>query len=231
MTSRILMATAAFLLSFPALAQDQPAKPTAGAPAAPAAAQQGDETPKLSGPQPDWTKVCSQDPQAKREFCQISRDLRGETGQTLASVAVREVKGAKRMLVMAIPPGTQIQPGVRVFVDKTQVGTGKFSVCMQNACFVESEMTDAMLAIFKKGTLLTLQAVNVQGRGMQLRPGARSEGVCRQPEEASAATDRARQQGTRRTGRRRPTRSCAVSKAGATALQSVGSGTCRIRPS
>jgi invasion protein IalB len=168
MTPRILVATAALLISVPALAQDQPAKPAAGAPAAPAAAQQGDETPKLSGPQPDWTKVCSQDPQAKREFCQISRDLRGETGQTLASVAVREVKGAKRMLVMAIPPGTQIQPGVRVFVDKTQVGTGKFSVCMQNACFVESELPDAVLATFKKGTLLTLQAVNVQGRGMQL---------------------------------------------------------------
>src|SRR6478752_4817272 len=98
MKLRLSVAAAALLLSVPAFAQDQPAKPAAAAPAAPAAQAQDDETPKLSGPQPDWTKVCSQDPQAKREFCQVSRDLRGETGQTLASVAVREVKGAKRTL-------------------------------------------------------------------------------------------------------------------------------------
>ena len=167
MTTRLLAATAAFLLSVPALAQEDTAKPAAGAPQA-AAQQPGDVSPNLSGPQPDWTKVCSQDQQTKRDLCQISRDLRAETGQTLASVAIREANGAKRSLVLAIPPGMQIQPGVRIFVDKTQVGTGKFSVCMQNACFVESELTDANLATFKKGTLLTLQAVNVQGKGVQL---------------------------------------------------------------
>ena len=179
MFTRAVIAAALMLSSAGlALAQDdpapapaaKPAKPAAAAPAAAAgqAAAPGDVSPKLSGPQPEWVKVCSTDQQSKKELCQISRDLRADTGQTLASVAIREVKGGKRAMVLAIPPGMQIQPGVRVFIDKTQAATGKFSVCMQNACFVEADMPDAMVAAFKKGTQLTLQAINAQGRGVQL---------------------------------------------------------------
>jgi len=165
MTLRAMAAAAFVLISAQAaLAQADPA----AQPAQPAPAPQGDATPKLTGPQPDWVKVCTNDPQTKKDVCQISRDLRADTGQTLASVAIRDVKGGKRMMVLAIPPGMQIQPGVRVFVDKTQVATGRYSVCMQNACFVESELTDPILASLRKGTQLTLQAVNVQGRGVQL---------------------------------------------------------------
>jgi invasion protein IalB len=163
---RLLLTAAAMTLSAgTVLAQEQPA--AAARPAQPPA----NATPNLSGPQPEWVKVCSTDQQNKREVCQVSRDLRAETGQTLASVAIREIKGGKRGLVMAIPPGMQIQPGVRVFVDKQQAISGKFSVCMQNACFVEAELTDAMLASFKKGTTLNLQALNVQGRGVTLPIG------------------------------------------------------------
>jgi invasion protein IalB len=165
MAFRLLLTSAALLAcASTAFAQDKPAaKPPAAAPA-----QASNATPNLSGPQPDWVKVCSTDPQNKREVCQVSRDLRAETGQTLASVAVREIKGGKRALVLAIPPGMQIQPGVRVVVDKQPAILGKFSVCMQNACFIEAEMTDAILSNFKKGTTLNLQALNVQGRGVTL---------------------------------------------------------------
>lgn len=175
MASRLLAAMAALAVStVAAVAQEQPAAnpaapaPAPAAPAAAAAAQPGNAMPNLSGPQPDWVKMCSTDPQSKKEVCQISRDLRADTGQTLASVAVREIKGGKRALVLAIPPGMQIQPGVRVYVDQKQAASGKFSVCMQNACFVEAEMPDALLASFKKGTTLNLQALNVQGRGVVL---------------------------------------------------------------
>jgi invasion protein IalB len=151
-----------------ALAQDATTQPQPKAADGAQQAQQGDVKPQLSDAQPDWAKVCTLDPQSKKSFCQVSRELRAENGQTLASVAIREVQGAKRAIVLAIPPGMQIQPGVRIFVDKTQIANGKFSVCMQNACFVEAELPDPQLATFRKGTLLTLQAVNPQGRGVQL---------------------------------------------------------------
>jgi invasion protein IalB len=157
-------AVAAGLMAAPAFAQDQPAKPVAPKPAAPAAP--GNSTPAISGPQPDWVKLCSTDPQTKKDVCQTSRDLRAETGQTLASVALREDKGGKRVLIMAIPPGMQIQPGVRVVVDQQPPVTAKFSVCFPNVCLVETEATEALIGLMKKGTTLNLQALNVQARGV-----------------------------------------------------------------
>jgi invasion protein IalB len=144
----------------PAVAQEQPA----AAPQPKAAPS--NTTPAISGPQPDWVKICSTDQQSKKEICQTSRDLRAETGQTLASVAIREEKGGKRAIIMAIPPGMQIQPGVRVIVDQQPPVLAKFSVCFPNVCLVETEATDGLLGTLKKGSTLNLQALNVQARGV-----------------------------------------------------------------
>lgn len=163
------------LIVGPALAQDDPAAPApkpapaakpAAKPAQAATAAGSNTTPQISGPQPEWVKLCSSDPQTKKEICQTSRDLRAETGQTLASVAIREDKGGKRLMIMAIPPGMQIQPGVRVVIDQQAPVLAKFSVCFPNVCLVETEATDTLLAAMKKGTTLNLQALNVQARGV-----------------------------------------------------------------
>jgi len=181
------------LMAAPAFAQDQPqpqpVKPTAvkpkPAPAAPADAKPagqsagqpagnqaaaGPTTPPISGPQPDWVKLCSNDPQTKQDVCQTSRDLRAETGQTLISVALREQKdpkgSTKRLLIMAIPPGMQIQPGVRAVVDQQAPVMAKYSVCFPNVCLAEAEAGDPLIGSMKKGTTLLVQALNVQGRGI-----------------------------------------------------------------
>ena len=182
MSFRLLATTVAALglMAAPAFAQQQPAKPAA--PAAPAAdqaaadADQGNATPAIPGPQPDWVKLCSTDPQSKKELCQTSRDLRAETGQTLASVAIRQDKGGKRLLIMAIPPGMQIQPGVRVVIDQQPPVGGKFSVCFPNVCLAETDATDALIGVMKKGTTLNLQALNVQGRGVVFPIGLKGFG-------------------------------------------------------
>jgi invasion protein IalB len=158
----------AVVMITPAAAQEQPARPAA------APAQQGqqgraapaNDMPAISGPQPDWVKLCSTDPQSKKEICQTSRDLRAETGQTLASVALREDKTGKRVLMMAIPPGMQIQPGVRVIVDQQTPVMAKFSVCFPTVCLVETEASDTLIGSMKKGSTLNLQALNVQARGV-----------------------------------------------------------------
>lgn len=164
---------AAVLAAGPAFAQDQPdvsapKPPLAAQPGAPAGAAPApsNSTPAISGPQPDWVKLCSPDPQTKKDICQTSRDLRAETGQTLASVALREDKSGKKILIMAIPPGMQIQPGVRVVVDQQPPIAAKFSVCFPNVCLVETEATEALIGSMKKGTTLNLQALNVQARGV-----------------------------------------------------------------
>ena len=170
----------AALIAGPALAQTKPAKTTkpaattdqAASPddaAAPAAAPAQNTIPDTSGPQPDWVKICQKDEKAKIEVCQTSRDLRAATGQTLASVAFREQKsekGVRRGMVMAIPPGMQIQPGVRVLIDQQSTLMGKYTVCMPSACIVEAEVSDAVMGNLRKGTTLNLQVVNPANKGV-----------------------------------------------------------------
>lgn len=169
MSFRLLAITAAagLILGSSAFAQEQ--QPEAEAPANAAQGAQGGQgnaMPALAGPQPEWVKLCAPDPQTKKDICQTSRDLRAETGQTLASVALREDKSGKRLLIMAIPPGMQIQPGVRVIVDQQPPIPARYSVCFPNVCLVETEISDAQLGLLRKGKMLNLQALNVQARGV-----------------------------------------------------------------
>ena len=105
-----LVAAATFALTVLAAA------PVVAQQAAPADAAAAADTPPLSSVQPSWVKSCQKDEKAHVEMCQISRDLRAETGQTIASISLREQKtdkGVKRGLVIAVPPGMQIPPGDR----------------------------------------------------------------------------------------------------------------------
>lgn len=153
----------------PAPAAGQPAAAPAVAPA-PAAA-----TPPLASLQPDWVKICQKvqksqtDPNQTKEVCQTVRDLRAEGGQTLAQISVREDKELKkRVLVIAIQPGMQIPPGIRVQVDQqSQQVFAKYSVCLQQVCLAEvADFKDDMLAAFKRGTTVNLQALTIQARGV-----------------------------------------------------------------
>jgi invasion protein IalB len=146
----------------PAGAPAVPAAP--GAPATPTPAQLG-QAAAPNAPQPEWVKVCSTDPNSKKEVCLISRDVRAETGQTIASVALREIKGEpKRFFLAAMPPGLLIQPGIRIVVDQREPQPGKFSICFPNACYAEVEVKDDFVPALKKGTQIIIQAMNQQAK-------------------------------------------------------------------
>jgi invasion protein IalB len=165
-----VIAATAGLVAGPALAQQKPdaAKPAeaAPAPAAPAGgaapAEGGD---KAAAAQPNWVKICNTDPTAKKEVCLISRDVRTDTGQNVASVAIRQITGEnKRFFLAAVPPGLLIQPGVRIAVDQNTPATGKYSICFPNACYAEVEINDAFFKNMQKGNNLVVQAMNQQAK-------------------------------------------------------------------
>lgn len=134
-----------------------------GAPVPAPAAQQA--SPTANAAQPEWVKVCNTDPATKKEVCLISRDVRAETGQTIASVALREIKGEpKRFFLAAMPPGLLIQPGIRIVVDQKEPQAGKFSICFPNACYAEVEVKDDFVPSLKKGTQIIVQAMNQQAK-------------------------------------------------------------------
>jgi invasion protein IalB len=145
--------------------QPRPAPPAAGpaVPSAPAPAPQAGPT--ANAAQPEWVKICNTDPASKKEVCLISRDVRAETGQTIASVALREIKGEpKRFFLAAMPPGLLIQPGIRIVVDQKEPQAGKFSICFPNACYAEVEVKDDFVPSLKKGQQIVVQAMNQQAK-------------------------------------------------------------------
>lgn len=163
----VLAAVALSAAAAPALAQEKKAPaPQAPAPAAPAQSGPGPMTATPpAAPQPGWVKICNTDPQVKKEVCLVSRDVKADTGQTIASIAIRQVTGEpKKFFLAAVPPGLLIQPGVRVAVDQNSPANGKYSICFPNACYAEIEVNDAFFNGLKKGTNLVVQAMNQQAK-------------------------------------------------------------------
>ncbi|MCT4657130.1 MAG: invasion associated locus B family protein [Cohaesibacter sp.] len=113
----------------------------------------------------NWVKICSQDPKTKKSLCMIVQELRAETGQFLASVAVREIEGKKRKsLVIAITPGMLLQPGLSLQIDKGKQNKGAYGICFPNACYAEIVIDANYIAQMKKGSQLSLTTLNQQAQ-------------------------------------------------------------------
>ncbi|MHC5653632.1 invasion associated locus B family protein [Stappia sp.] len=112
-----------------------------------------------------WVKICNTDPQSKKEICVVTQELRTDTGQFLASVAVREIAGeARKTLLIAVPPGMLIQPGLRVQIDTGKQSEAKYGICFPNACYSELVIEDEFIASLKKGGNLILTTLNQQAK-------------------------------------------------------------------
>lgn len=150
-----------------ALAQAKDKAKTAPAAKSQPAAKGESEEParQISAVATPWTKMCGKDQQENKEICEVSQSLRLETGQFLASVAVREIKGDQnRKFIIVVPPGLLLQPGLRVVIDKIQPIPAKYSICFTNVCFGDIEITTELIGHLKKGQVLTVQAINQAGR-------------------------------------------------------------------
>lgn len=142
--------------------KDKAAPTTKAAPAA--KGEQPNIQQQVAVPSP-WTKICERDPNANKEVCLIAQDIRAETGQFLASVAVREVEGEpKKQFIVAVPPGMQLQPGMRVVIDRNEPMPARYSICFSNACYGDMDIDAKFIDVMKKGQALTVQAINQVGR-------------------------------------------------------------------
>ena len=161
----------------PRPAQPKPAQPAAPAPKPPAGAQgqQANPPDDAAAPQPQtqqapaiatpWTKMCNQDPQVKKDVCLITQEIRAETGQFLASVAIREVQDdPKKTFIIAVPVGMMIQPGLRVVVDQQPPLNAKYALCFPNACYGDTDINAEFIGKMKKAQAMTVQALNQGGR-------------------------------------------------------------------
>lgn len=177
---------AALSLALTAVAAAQQAQPQPRpAPGQPPAAQRPAQPAQPAQPQPNtaeslnavqsqWVKLCEQvpiddkTPPTQKRLCMIVQETRAENGQMLASVQVRELEGEKPRLIVAVPVGMSLQPGIRIVLDQGQPQQMRYEVCLPNACFAQLEIQPDFITRMKRANNLNIQVVNMGGRAISL---------------------------------------------------------------
>lgn len=120
-----------------------------------------------------WVKLCNKDadPKAKR-ICVTVKDGRVESGLLVVSVAIIEMDGEqKKLLRMSLPYGVALQHGTRLIVDQGAPATSPFVTCLPpvvppGGCIADYEASADMIGRMKKGQVLTVQAIHMNGQAM-----------------------------------------------------------------
>jgi invasion protein IalB len=114
----------------------------------------------------NWIKICAEDQEVEGgEACLVTQEVRTEDGEFLASVSVRDMpEGDGKNLMVAVPPGTLLQPGLRVQVDEGEQEAGQYVICLPNACYGELEIGDDFITEMKRGQNLIVSVINNQGQ-------------------------------------------------------------------
>jgi invasion protein IalB len=155
----------------PAQPVQQPAQPAQPAQQQQQQAQPGGEAPQLIFS--PWVKLCNKDadPKAKR-ICVTVKDGRVESGLLVVSVAIIEMDGEqKKLLRMSLPYGVALQHGTRLIVDQGAPATSPFVTCLPpvvppGGCIADYEASTDLVGRMKKGQILTVQAIHMNGQAM-----------------------------------------------------------------
>ena len=171
-----LLAAAGLFVAPVALAQapKQPAKPAAPkqAPAAKPAEKPPQQQAAADQPQlmySPWMKVCGKGPDTNnKQVCVITKDGRLENGMPVAVVQLFEPEGDAKVLRVTVPLGMQLAHGTRVLIDQGQPTQQPYRICFPIGCMSDYPVTDDVIATMKKGQMLTIQAINMQGTAISL---------------------------------------------------------------
>jgi len=168
---------AAGLFVAPSALAQQPPKPAApkAAPKQAPAAKPAEQPPQqAAADQPQlmyspWMKVCGKGPDTNnKQVCVLTKDGRLENGMPVAIVQLFEPEGDPRILRVTVPLGMQLAHGTRLIIDQAQPTQQPFKICFPVGCMSDYPVADDMVAKMKKGQMLTVQAINMQGTPISL---------------------------------------------------------------
>jgi invasion protein IalB len=139
----------------------QPAAPTQPAPAQAAAPPQLMYSP--------WVKFCGKNQETgNKQVCVVTKDGKLENGMPVAIVQLFEPEGQPKVLRITVPLGMQLQHGTRLILDQEQPMQEPYKICFPVGCMSDYPVTDDMVTKLKKGKMITLQAINMQGTPISL---------------------------------------------------------------
>jgi invasion protein IalB len=127
---------------------------------APAAAQQ---QPQQQIPQ-GWFKACAK--QEDVDICNVQNIVSASTGQIVTGISLLELKGKinKKLFQVTVPTGRLVPPGIGLQIDGGKAQKLDYVLCFPDRCIAEAQLSDALVASFKKGSELILTSVNSQNQ-------------------------------------------------------------------
>ncbi|MFN0263758.1 invasion associated locus B family protein [Tepidamorphus sp. 3E244] len=140
---------------------------------APAFAQSsGEAPPPAAGGNADlfaggWRKVSVPNPQDQSKPVQlITQEARDKNNVPIAEVTIMiEPDGNKRMLIV-VPQGFLLPPGIRLQVDKNEPVPGQYITCAASTCQAEAKIDDKFIAQMKAGSNLVVAVATLpDGKG------------------------------------------------------------------
>ncbi|MGN6465743.1 MAG: invasion associated locus B family protein [Rhizobiaceae bacterium] len=132
---------------------------TALAAAAPAHAQDAPTQPPRG-----WFKACSK--QQDVDICNVQNLIMADTGQLMTGISMIDIKGKvnRKVFQITVPTGRMIPPGVAVQIDGGKAQKLDYVICFPDRCVAEAQLSDTLVASFKKGQKLTLTSINFQNQ-------------------------------------------------------------------
>lgn len=169
----LMLAAGIGFAAAPALAQ-APAKPAAPA-AKPAAGAPAAEAEKDRN---YWVKLCdvahtAADPKkdgaadAKKDIkvCVTHHEqIHTQTGMVLVSVAIRQIEGQKDVVMIMVPLGMQLRPGVLMKFDEGEPVTLPYTFCAALGCYAEIDTTPEIITKMKTAKQITVGFMSPDGK-------------------------------------------------------------------
>jgi invasion protein IalB len=122
------------------------------------------------GRQPDrpltytpWRKVCFKATQeaGSKMVCRTTINGKWDTGQIALRVDLLEREGDPvARLQIFVPPGSFLQPGIKLTVDQGSPMQIPYVICLTNGCVAGSVANDRLIRDLESGQMLALETVN-----------------------------------------------------------------------
>ena len=111
----------------------------------------------------DWTKLCFRGVQGAdtKMVCRTSINGKWDTGQVALKVDLieREDTAVTRLQIF-VPPGSFLQPGMKLTVDKNSSMNIPYTICVANGCVAASVADASFVRALESGRVLSLEGVN-----------------------------------------------------------------------
>jgi len=114
-----------------------------------------------------WIKICNPDEPAEKNQCLVTQELRdGNTKQLVAAASIRTTKGEKTLLIMSVPIGVLLPPGLRLQIDDAKPVAVAYTICFPSSCVARMELDDATLGKLKAGNKMVVSVLDAEQKAV-----------------------------------------------------------------